>query len=247
MSLYLTELDIEHERVFCDTGWEADVTYKYLRGELTDTIGPIAEVSATETLDQMAIRKGIFPTRLRRWCTERLKLLPLQAYFREYEIRQEDVVSAVGIRHGESKKRAQMPEWEWTDGFDCEIWRPMISWTEQDVIDIHTRHGLRPNPLYLRGAKRVGCWPCIYARKSEVRLIAEEDPARIERIRQAEAAASETARRIIEARGEVMDIDEVVAWSRTSRGGRQFELFEPSENERGCMRWGLCETHGADE
>jgi hypothetical protein len=24
------------------------------------------------------------------------------------------------------------------------------------------------------------------------------------------------------------------------------EMFEPPESERGCMRWGLCETHDDD-
>lgn len=44
MSLYLTELGIEHDRVFCDTGWEHPETYDYLRGPLTQKIGPIIEL-----------------------------------------------------------------------------------------------------------------------------------------------------------------------------------------------------------
>lgn len=37
-----------------------------------------------------------------------------------------------------------------------------------------------------------------------------------------------------------MTIDQVVAWSRTSRGGRQYSIFE-SAPTGGCMRWGLCD------
>lgn len=34
-------------------------------------------------------------------------------------------------------------------------------------------------------------------------------------------------------------IDDVVAWARTSRGGRQLEMFnEPTD---GCARWGMCD------
>lgn len=35
-------------------------------------------------------------------------------------------------------------------------------------------------------------------------------------------------------------IDDVVLWSKTSRGGRQFQLLRPPP-DGGCMRWGLCE------
>lgn len=37
-------------------------------------------------------------------------------------------------------------------------------------------------------------------------------------------------------------IDEVVAWSRTARGGRQLTLID--EPLGGCARWGLCEGKG---
>lgn len=68
-----------------------------------------------------------------------------------------------------------MPEWERSSTFDCEVWRPILSWTEQQVVDIHRRHGLPPHPLYLLGAERVGCWPCIYVRKAEMCLIVEKE------------------------------------------------------------------------
>ena len=84
-------------------------------------------------------------------------------------------------------------EWEQADGFDCETWRPLLAWTLDDVIAIHRRHGLAPNPLYLAGASRVGCWPCIYARKDEIRHVADTDPARIDLIRSLEAELSASA------------------------------------------------------
>ena len=85
------------------------------------------------------------------------------------------VLSCVGIRWDESAKRAAMDAYDVSifKGHEIEIWRPLLAWTNQDVIDIHHRHGLRPNPLYVAGAERVGCWPCIYSRKSEIRMIAE--------------------------------------------------------------------------
>lgn len=187
MSLFLTEQGIEHDRVFLDTGWEHEKTYEYLRGELTRVIGPITELRAPLAMEELILNKGMFPSRQRRFCTQELKVYPVRAYLRERLAAGEQVINAVGIRAAESKSRSGLFEWEWEDEYGCEVWRPIITWTEQQVIDAHRRHGLRPNPLYLMGASRVGCWPCIYARKGEIRLIADNDPARIERLRELEA------------------------------------------------------------
>lgn len=285
LSLYLREMEIEHDRVFMDTGWEHNSTYDYLRGELTRVIGPVTEIRGPLQMEDLARKKGMFPSKQRRWCTDLLKMAPLKAHLSMLADERwcaqcgtpdagvapddececggnmvpRDVVSAVGIRAAESEARSGMLEWEWSDGLDCDIWRPLIQWSEQDVIEIHTRHGLRPNPLYLLGAERVGCWPCIYARKSEIRLIADTDPERIQRIAALEREVTEVARGITAARGEELKhertwfqapigglgtwpIERVVEWSRTSFGGKQFEMFAAAGRDAGCVRWGLCDT-----
>jgi len=275
LSLWLTEVGLEHERVFLDTGWESEKTYAYL-DELEEAIGPIIRLKAERTMAELCLHKGMFPSRVRRFCTQELKVKPMIAYIAKRVDEGEDLVNAVGIRHEESAARAKMPEWEWSDGFDCETWRPLIEWSEEDVIAIHTRHGLRPNPLYLEGASRVGCWPCIFARKAEIRHIADSDPERINFIRdlekqvQAKAAAryaekGETFESLGYTKptwfqaplrkrdangktirtGECWPIDRVVGWSRTTRGGKQLELFEAGPSEAGCVRWGLCDTIGS--
>lgn len=281
MCLWLQEQGIEHDRVFMDTGWEHDATYEYLRGPLTEKLGPIVEIRAAiptptvrvqdlitadalrprvraaieagSSMVTRAIHKGLLPARRPRWCTEELKMQPFRRYLEGID---DEIISAVGIRWDESAARAEMTEWEWSDGLDCEVWRPILSWTEQDVIDIHARHGLRPNPLYLLGARRVGCWPCVNASKAELRLIADTDPGRIDLVRELEQDVAAIQRKKIEARGETQDtppgwfkpsgggrwqIDEAVAWSRTAHGGKQYELFAP-DGDAGCMRWGLCDT-----
>ena len=263
MSLYLHEHGISHDRVFLDTGWEHPLTYEYLRGPLTNKIGTIIELRAPQSMESLITKKGMFPSRRIRFCTQELKVLPMQSYLRARIDSGEDVINAVGIRANESAERSRMLEWEWQDGFDCEVWRPLLRWTEEDVISIHKRHGLTPNPLYLMGASRVGCWPCINARKSEIRLVADSDPDRIIRIRRLEEVVAEAALQRAERDGRHLHsmptwfqsrqkepigwpIDRVVAWSRTIRGGteedRQERLFE-SLND-GCMRWGLCDTGG---
>ena len=38
---------------------------------------------------------------------------------------------------------------------------------------------------------------------------------------------------------DLWDIDRAVAWSRTSYGGKQFEMF--TTDTPGCQMWGLCD------
>lgn len=269
MSLYLHELGIEHQRVFMDTGWEAPITYEYLRGELPKVIGPINWIRAERQMEDLIRHKGLFPGRRIRYCTQELKVLPMIRHLRGLIEAVQELINAVGIRAAESSARSQLCEWEWQEGFDCEVWRPLLRWTEQDVIDIHRRHGLKPNPLYLQGAARVGCWPCIYARKSEIRLIAETDPQRIVRLRVLEDEVGAAARKRAERDGRELTnmpawfqnpisrpgpdgkrdgscwpIEQVVAWSRTALRGptQDKDEFLLSSQMDGCMRWGLCDV-----
>lgn len=263
MSLYLTELDIDHDRVFCDTGWEHDLTYEYLRGPLVEKLGTITWLTPPKKMEELVLHKMMFPNRMQRFCTQLLKVKPLAKYLNDLMDSGTDIVNAVGIRAAESEARAKMPQWEWQDGFDCEVWRPLLHWTEQEVIDIHARHGLRPNPLYLKGANRVGCWPCILSRKEEIRLVADTDPARIDRMRELERLVTIGQKERSAKKGEELanapgwfqaktggggacwPIDEVVKWSRTGHGGHQYELFAADQKDQGCMRWGLCDTGDA--
>lgn len=146
------------------------------------------------------------------------------------------IVNVVGIRRAESRARSQMEEWEWSDGFDCEVWRPLVTWTAADVAAIHARHGLSINPLYAMGVSRVGCWPCIHARKEEIALVAKVDPERIALIAATERDlnAAGAARDIEKQRPFVarsmfsyggggrkhvpLPIHDAVAWARSARG-----------------------------
>jgi 3'-phosphoadenosine 5'-phosphosulfate sulfotransferase (PAPS reductase)/FAD synthetase len=239
---------------------------------LTAVIGPVEIISAPKTLAEYAVHKGMFPSRLRRWCTDLLKVQPFARYIRGVIDTGHDPLIVVGIRYeegtgkGDKSDRSTFPEWEEQEAYDAECWRPILRWSYQDVIDIHQRHGLVPNPLYLKGARRVGCWPCIYAGKDEIRLVADVDPGRIDEIRALEASVTVAAESIVRKRGEELTqprtffaarspdgawpIDRVVTWSRTLRGGKvedkRMSLLDAAGINDGCMRWGLCETAGEE-
>lgn len=252
MGLWLMEQGIDYDRVFADTGWEHPKTYEYLRGPLTAKLGPITEVRGPWAMEQLIRHKGMFPSRVAKFCTQELKFNPIKRYLRG---RDDDHVNAVAIRAEESAERAHALEWEWSPDLDCEVWRPMLHWTLDEIKEIHRRHGLAPNPLYLMGATRVGCWPCISARKKEIALIAREDPGRIDTIRALETELEQAWLGRIAARGEEKEkeppryftlrpdgkthvrspIDSVVAWAQSDNPE------PPAMFDEGCMRWGLCE------
>lgn len=292
--LHLRELGLPYRAIFFDTGWEHADTYRYLEEYLPTKIGPIERLirrqeMRTPELEALAVKyedrigwyspmirlvihKGMFPARQRRWCTSELKVKQAADYLKACEA---DPVSVTGIRAEESTARARMPEWEWFDAGDCEQWRPLIRWEMADVVAIHQRHNCEPNPLYLSRdpVDRVGCYPCIYARKSEIRRIAANDPARIalladlerdiHKIRTSRAAEKGEELRTPTAffqspagdinpatgrrSGLCWPIDRVVEWARTKHGGRQFELFAAAPGERGCVRWGMCDTGAGGE
>lgn len=259
MSLYLTELGIEHDRLFLDTGWEHPATYEYLRGPLTDKLGPIHEARGPLTFEQLVEKKGLFPSRVMRFCTTELKVFPAQRWLSEHgDALGVELVNAVGIRRAESRARSQMAEWEWSDTFDLELWRPLVTWTKDDVAAIHKRHGLAWNPLYDWGFSRVGCYPCVHENKKGISLVAEFSPERIDLIgrlsdrlnergaaRDAEIGRPFVPRSMFSYHGGdnkhiPLTIQETVEWARSKRGE-----FQPPGAGDGCMRWGVCET--ADE
>lgn len=197
--LWLQEHGIEFEAVFMDTGWEHPDTYRYVRETLEPRFGPVRWLQAQrdgepETMEKLIRRKGMFPSRVKRFCTQSLKIRPFVEYVKGLSAEDGAVVNVVGIRAGESSARSAMPRWSFEpDMGGIHTWRPIIDWSYQDVIDMHARHELLPNPLYLSGASRVGCWPCINARKAEIRHIVEHDPDVIDRIRAMESEVTQKA------------------------------------------------------
>jgi len=254
LMLSLREAEVPFRAVFADTGWEARETYEYL-DLLREKIGPIDVVRPKRDMIESIRHRAGFSSRMQRWCTRELKLTPLRAYHDALGV---ETVNAMGVRGEESARRAAMAEWADDEEWGGYVWRPLIAWKVEDVIAIHHRHGVPLNPLYHQGFDRVGCWPCIFSRKDEIRGLADKDPERVELIAALEAEATrlradrnvETPGRYAHPQasffqtrtpGQTMSIRDVVAWSRTSTGGRQLPLLvDPPQG--GCMRWGMCEA-----
>lgn len=276
LALSLREADVPFRMVFADTGWEAPETYAHL-DTLRRLIGPIDVVKPKRDMRDSIKHRAGFPARMQRWCTQELKIMPLRAYHDEHEDRTgRETVCAMGVRAEESASRSKMAVFDDEPARDSEgergwggyVWRPILDWTVADVIEIHRRHGVPMNPLYHAGFDRVGCYPCIFSRKEEIRLLAMRSPERIDEIDGMERAVTDDrALRNAEHRAAGNDEDrykhpqgtffqgragvgasdgyvkirDVVSWAMTDKGGRQFPILQDPPRG-GCMRWGLCEA-----
>lgn len=272
LAIALQEASIPFVAVFADTGWEAPETYAHLE-VMERVLGvTIHRVGFPGGMRAKVLARAGFPARMQRWCTVELKVKPLDAFALALgEKEDRAVLQAVGIRAEESEKRAAMAEVEHDDSRDLTVWRPLLHWTIEDVLAAHHRAGLPVNPLYQRGHERVGCWPCIYSSKAEIRLWAEQDPEGVKALAALELEAeAERARRNAEEPGRYshevasffqarevtklpdgkrvylpVHVDKVIEWARTDRGGKQMPLIR-EEPAGGCFRWGMCESPKKD-
>ena len=233
---------IEHKREVVQTKWRNEGVSEEIIQQALDVLHP----TGNPFLD-LCIWKGRFPSTKARFCTVELKVRP---FFDEVYAPLLDegkhVVSWQGVRAEESIARSKLPEREGTpEGY--EIYRPLIQWKVEDVFAMHDKYGVEPNPLYKLGMGRVGCMPCINCGKLELFEIARRFPAEVERIAKWEEIIKRASKRngasfFADENGE--GIYEKVEWSKTTFGGKQYDLLKAIEFETVPVcssQYGLCE------
>lgn len=190
---------------FADTGWEAPETYehiKYLEKTLNIKIH-IVKSKKYDGFEDMCIKRG-FPSRVRRFCTEELKIIPSQEFIKSYQDMGYTVINVTGVRADESEsKKLKEPKikngvkWWITPKRSCEnewkfsyfypytkkiikqklgvlTYQPIIRWTAKEVLLYNLKCGTKNNPLYAKGYERVGCYPCIMCNVGEISKISRE-------------------------------------------------------------------------
>jgi 3'-phosphoadenosine 5'-phosphosulfate sulfotransferase (PAPS reductase)/FAD synthetase len=186
-----------------------------------DEFGDDAEL----TFDRLAYIKGRFPSRKAQFCTEHLKLAPQRRWCLEnLEAHGIDYERYSGVRRDESQARKDRQEREWDDYFDCYLNHPIAAWTKAQVFDFIAQAGEEVNPLYRMGFGRVGCAPCINSGKEDINQWAIRFPEMIDKVREWEQKVGWTFFAPCVPGKEINWVDEVVAWAKTSRGGKQFFL-----------------------
>jgi hypothetical protein len=198
----------------------------------------------------LCIWKGRFPSRKAQFCTEELKTTPLLNYQLDLIDQGCCVWSWQGVRADESLERRFRPMFEEIDDF-LFVYRPILRWPAQATFEAIQYWGLKPNPLYLLGMRRVGCMPCINCGKDELAEINRRWPEVIEMIHQWEQAVAAASKRGAssffpapeDGRADLQgrNILERVQWAKTSYGGRQFDMFAELPPARCSSFYHLCE------
>jgi 3'-phosphoadenosine 5'-phosphosulfate sulfotransferase (PAPS reductase)/FAD synthetase len=250
---------IQGKREYIAANWAADGVPQEQIDLALETLVP----TGNPFLD-MCIWKGRFPSTKARFCTDELKTIPItqQVVFPILKAGGR-VRSWQGVRADESARRATYKMHQRIE-FGIWVYRPLLRWTAQDVFAICRKHGVKPNPLYLKGMNRVGCMPCIMCRKDELSGIARRFPDVIERLRRWEEMVSTVSKSGFSTffpvvsvtdrrKGDVFDykthgIAAAVDWSMTSRGGQQYDLFKATDEIPACSsNYGLCELPDESE
>ena len=146
----------------------------------------------------LCLWKGRFPSRKAQFCTEFLKSEAIQKGIIEPSIVAGPIIQWLGVRRDESLNRRNSPMFQKVRqrGFhDMLFFRPIIHWTAQNVFSYSASRGLPPNPLYLQGMGRVGCFPCINANKDELRAIGRRFPEAFDKIAEWERLVAEASKR----------------------------------------------------
>lgn len=146
--------------VYWDSGWNWPEETKYVRYFAekykinTILFGDLDNSRIRETIKQ----KG-YPFYGNLWCQTLFKVHALNRideYLRsEYG---DNIISLTGIRHTESKKREDYPEYYKSNGRP--FWAPVRDFTDDDLINFLKSHNEKLCPLY-NYANRTGCaWCC---------------------------------------------------------------------------------------
>lgn len=141
---------------------------------------------------------------------------------------------------------------EWCSKYADDIQRPFFDSTADDVIYYSLNRDYMINPLYFKGASRVGCFPCKNATKPEMELVVNEFPETIDKIRDAENLVNGTffAPDYIPKRYHsgfdaksgktIAKIDDVVRYIKDRNV--QIDMYEGLEMDRTCKSvYSICE------
>src|SRR4029077_2230476 len=189
------------------------------------------------TFEVLIRAKGRAPSPRARFCTTILKLMPQRRWVKDNV--SDEYERYTGVRRDESKSRANTEIRAWDDVFDCHQNNILADWTKKMCFDYVAAHGEECNPLYRMNFSRVGCSPCIEWGKDDILAWAEQCPEGPAKIREYERASGKTYFAPLVPGMTMNFIDDVLAWAKTSHGGRQFRILP--ERPTCESRYGLCE------
>jgi 3'-phosphoadenosine 5'-phosphosulfate sulfotransferase (PAPS reductase)/FAD synthetase len=183
---------------YSNTGWAAEWWVgRVERGELwAQSLGFATHRIDSEGMEALVARKSAWPRGgggKFQFCTEALKERPAQKWLAEVDPQGEATV-LVGVRREESANRRDAPEHVLASERHGgrELWQPLVRHNEgaRDSLVQNT-----PMPLLPFRSKE--CYPCVNARKPELRFLDDEAKTRIIRIEKAAGINSKGNARVM--------------------------------------------------
>lgn len=178
------------------TGYDHPLTYKHLDW-MEEFYGIKIEYTQSDKYKDvfdLIEKQQYFPNNVARSCTGELKQVPFGKWLIANDFLKEgDCLIWMGMRADESTARSS----KYGDLNDYDIFSlsdlsgkygkkfekvcvslPIVSFTEKQVFEELEKRGHKVNELYAKGAARVGCFPCLLAKKADWEMAAKDETGR---------------------------------------------------------------------
>lgn len=169
---------------YSDTGWAAEWWHDRVNAaeQWAQTLGFKTVQIPSAGMTELVRRKKAWPRGgggKFQFCTHELKERPALLWLDEVDP-QKQAVCMIGIRREESANRATFPEWTETSEKHGgrSLHAPLVRMREAERNEL-----IRKTPFNVLPHRSKECWPCVNARKSELKLM---DAKTIQRIRMVE-------------------------------------------------------------
>lgn len=167
--------------LYNDTGWAASWWEgRVQKGErFAEACGFTTSRTKAIAWKELLLQHAGWPDRLRRFCTEELKIVPTIHWLCENDP-DGKAEMVCGVRRDESKERANWPEYlEGSDKNEGRAeWSPLVLLNTQERDELITRAGWVPLPHRSRECR------CVLANATDLTLWSEDDISQIEDLEQ---------------------------------------------------------------
>lgn len=155
---------------------------------------PLDVAGQLKTIPDVALKRGMFPDKSRRWCTSDFKRGPIRRAVNQF-IKSHDwpspfILNCMGMRHEESIDRRKLDPIDFSQDASCPAttwpeaateptrarrrlvfdWHPILTRSEQWVFDRIAHAGQKPHHAYsVPGVRRLSCTVCIFSSPDTIR------------------------------------------------------------------------------
>lgn len=197
LALALEQFDPKEIRaVHQSTGYDHPLTYEHLNWMESFYGVKIEYTQSDKYTDVFDLIEKLqyFPNNVARACTGELKQVPFGKWLADNDFLGEKACLIwMGMRSDESNARKSkygdlstedifyLPDLSGRYGKkfkNVQVSLPIVSFTEAQVFEELEKRGHKVNELYAKGAARVGCYPCLLAKKADWEMAAKDEIGR---------------------------------------------------------------------